>query len=176
LASGFISGAFLGYLNLSEQIFAKHYNLGELFPRYFALLAIGLGLASFLNGRMVMKLGMTFLAKWSVAALFIWSAAFTAYDYFTPEGPSLELFLVFLLVALFFIGILFGNMKSLSMEPLGHIAGVGAAVVSAMSTLAAVPYSILIGQYYNDSVFPLMVGFTVCSLVAGLIMVWTRTK
>jgi DHA1 family bicyclomycin/chloramphenicol resistance-like MFS transporter len=80
------------------------------------------------------------------------------------------------LVALFFIGILFGNMKSLSMEPLGHIAGVGAAVVSAMSTLAAVPYSILIGQYYNDSVFPLMVGFTVCSLVAGLIMVWTRTK
>ena len=61
VSAGLISGAFLGYLNSSQQIFQEQYALGELFPLVFAIIAGSIGLASLLNARLVMRFGMRFL-------------------------------------------------------------------------------------------------------------------
>ena len=58
LVTGFVSGAFFGYLNICQQIFQVQYGLGAKFPLYFALLAFAVGLASLLNSGMVMRFGM----------------------------------------------------------------------------------------------------------------------
>ena len=42
----------------------------------------------------------------------------------------------------FAIGLLFGNLRSLAMQPLGHIAGVGSAINGFISTAFAVPIPI----------------------------------
>jgi DHA1 family bicyclomycin/chloramphenicol resistance-like MFS transporter len=69
-------------------------------------------------------------------------------------------------------------MNALAMEPLGHIAGVGAAVVGSLSTLVATPLGAGIGQAYNGTVTPLVLSFAVFGLGALALMRWaegTRT-
>ena len=88
--------------------------------------------------------------------------------------PPLWLFMAVFLVMFFFIGLLFGNLNALSMEPLGHIAGVGAAVVGFIATLISVPIGAAIGQAYEGSVTPLAVGFLMFATTALMVMRWAQ--
>ena len=78
----------------------------------------------------------------------------------------------YLLLTFFCVGILFGNMNAMAMEPLGHIAGLGAAIVGSLSTLLATPLGMTIGQAYNGTVTPLVAGFAVLGLGALALMFW----
>jgi DHA1 family bicyclomycin/chloramphenicol resistance-like MFS transporter len=171
VTAGLISGAFIGYLNSAQQIFQEQYALGELFPLIFAVIAFSLGLASFLNSRLVMRFGMRFLVR--TALLVIVSAAVVALALVQLSGvqPSLPLFMAYLMLSFFCVGILFGNLNALAMEPLGHIAGIGAAVVGSLSTFLSAFLGALIGQNYNGTVLPLMLGL---GILAGLSLVVVR--
>ena len=82
----------------------------------------------------------------------------------------------YLMVAFFCFGILFGNLNAIAMEPLGHMAGVGSAVVGSLSTLLSVPIGILIGQCYNETVLPLIGGFAVFSTASLITIHWTENR
>jgi DHA1 family bicyclomycin/chloramphenicol resistance-like MFS transporter len=176
LGAGLITGAFMGYLNSAQQIFQVQYGLGTKFPLYFAVIALALGGASFTNGRLVMRLGMRTLSSWSVLALVALSIAFSLFAFIVDGQPSLALFMVYLMASFFCVGILFGNLNALAMEPLGHIAGVGAAVVGSLSTFIAVPIGTVIGQGYNGTVLPLVGGFAILSVLSMLVMRWAERK
>ncbi len=159
LAAGFISSAFVGFLNSSQQIFQIQFNLAERFPLYFAMVAASVGLASFVNGRLVLRLGMQTMVKWASFCIVTISIVFYLLIQFILPEPSLFVFMIYLLSTVFFVGILFGNLNSLAMEPLGHIAGLGAAVVGSMSTFISVPFGTFIGMQYDETVGPLVLGF-----------------
>ena len=176
LAAGLVTGAFMGYLNSAQQIFQEQYGLGTRFPLYFAVIALALGGASFTNGRLVKQYGMRFLSSWSVRGLVVLSLTFTLIAFIMGGQPPLLALMVYLMIGFFCVGILFGNLNSLAMEPLGHIAGVGAAVVGSLSTFIAVPLGTIIGQAYNETVLPLVGGFAILSLLSMLIMGWAEGK
>ena len=46
IATGFVFGAFISYLGMSQQIFQDQYDAGKLFAVYFGMLAAGIGCAS----------------------------------------------------------------------------------------------------------------------------------
>jgi DHA1 family bicyclomycin/chloramphenicol resistance-like MFS transporter len=176
LGAGLITGAFMGYLNSAQQIFQEQYGLGTKFPLYFAVIALALGGASFTNGRLVMQYGMRTLSSWSVLALVALSVVFSLLAFAVGGQPSLLSLMVYLMASFFCVGILFGNMNALAMQPLGHIAGVGAAVVGSLSTFIAVPLGTVIGQGYNGTVLPLIGGFAILSLSSLLVMRWAERK
>jgi DHA1 family bicyclomycin/chloramphenicol resistance-like MFS transporter len=176
IAAGLIFGAFLGYLNSAQQIFQRLYGLGRLFPLYFAVLALSIGCASFLNARLVMRYGMRRLATWSSSTIGTLSLIFFAIVYVLAGHPPLWALMAFFLIVFFGVGILFGNLNALAMEPLGHIAGVGAAVVGALTTTISLPLGILIGQSYNSTVLPLVGGFAILSLASVAAMRWAENK
>lgn len=62
------------------------------------------------------------------------------------------------------------------MEPVGHIAGIAAAITGFISTIMAVPISTFIGRYLDDTALPVFVGFSLCSLVALLILFYLKRK
>ncbi len=172
IAAGLISGGFLGYLNSAQQVFQIQYGLGPRFPLYFAGLALALGTASYMNGRLVMRYGMRLLStvsSWTLGGL---SVLFLAFAWLQAGHPPLWIFTIYMLVSFFCVGILFGNLNALAMEPLGHIAGVGAAVVGALSLLIATLLGMFIGQSYNGTVLPLVTGFAVLALLAVAVMRW----
>jgi DHA1 family bicyclomycin/chloramphenicol resistance-like MFS transporter len=164
--TGCISGAFIGYLNLCQQIFQVQYELGMQFPLYFALLALSVGLASLLNSAMVMRFGMHALADWSLRAMLALSLLFLVLVWFTAGHPPLGLFVANFLALFFCVGVLFGNLNSIAMEPLGKMAGTGAAVIGSVSTLLAVVLSYIIGHAYDGTLFSLAWGFASLTAVS----------
>ncbi len=174
ITAGLISGGFLGYLSSAQQIFQIQYGLGARFPLIFATLAIALGGASFLNGRLVMRYGMRALSHWASRLLALLSILFFGLAWTAAGQPPLWALMGYLMVAFLCVGILFGNLNALAMEPLGHIAGVGAAVVGSLSLLIAVGLSSIIGQSYNGTVLPLVGGFAILGSLAVLLMAWAQ--
>lgn len=172
VTSGLVSGAFIGYLNSAQQIFQEQYALGELFPLIFAVVASAVGLASFLNARLVMRYGMRLLVNVSLLAIVILAGLALALAFLQDGWLPLPLFLAYLMLSFFCIGILFGNMNALAMEPLGHIAGIGAAVVGALSTLLSAVLGTFIGQSYNGTVLPLVLGLGVLAALSLVVVRW----
>lgn len=176
LSAGLISGAFLGYLNSAQQIFQEHYALGERFPLFFAMIAFSIGVASFLNARLVLRFGMRFLVWWSLIAIVGLAALTLGIAILTSGQLPLWLLMTYLISTFFCVGILFGNQNSLAMEPLGHLAGIGAAIVGSFSTLISIPLGTLIGQSYNGTVVPLIIGVAVLSGLSLGVVRWTEKK
>ncbi|MCO5197007.1 MAG: multidrug effflux MFS transporter [Anaerolineae bacterium] len=176
VTGGLITGAFIGYLNSSQQIFQEQYDLGAQFPIYFSILAAAVGLASFLNARLVMQFGMRLLVRRSLVVIFTLSLVFLVLMLVTTTMQPLWLLMVYLLVIFFFIGIQFGNINSLAMEPLGRVAGTGSAVVGALSTLISVLLGTLIGQSYNGTVTPLVIGLIILSGLSMAVVHWADGK
>ncbi len=172
--AGLVSGAFVGYLNSAQQLFQVQYSLGRRFPLYFAVLALAFGGATLVNGWLVMRLGMRRLTRTALATLGGLSLLFCALALWWAGQPPLWILMLYLLMAFFCVGILFGNMNALAMQPLGHIAGVGAAVVGSLSTFVALLLGTLIGQAYNGTILPLVAGFALLSIAAMGVMKWVE--
>lgn len=163
---GILSSAFLGYLSLVQPIFQKQYELGDLFPAFFAFLALSMGASYFLNGKLVMRFGMKFLSKIAFLTMGVVSSLFIFVSIYTNGHPPLLLMTIYLIIVLFCTGIIWGNLNALAMEPLGHIAGIGAAFVGSIPTLISIPFGILIGRMYDNSVLPLVIGFALTGLIS----------
>lgn len=175
ITAGLISGVFLGYLNSTQQIFQDHYALGQLFPLYFGAISLSLGLASLTNARIVIRLGMRFLVKWSLIFVFVLSLFGLGIALLTGGSPSLWVLVVYLMMTFFCIGILFGNLNSLAMEPLGHLAGIGAAVVGSISTLISMVLGTVIGRSYNETIFPLVSSIVIFTGLSIFIVRWAES-
>ena len=174
LAAGMIFGAFLGYITSSAQIFLDQYDVGGLFPLYFGGLAVGIGAATYANARLVMRYGMRRLSSLAVASLGGLSAIFLAVAWAFGGDPPLWLLMPYLAVAFFCFGLVFGNFNALAMEPLGHIAGVGSAVVGTITSIMSLALGTLIGQSYDGTVLPLVAGFAVLGLGSLATMRWAE--
>jgi DHA1 family bicyclomycin/chloramphenicol resistance-like MFS transporter len=166
LAAGCVYGAFLGYLTSAQQILQQQYALGTRFPVYFAVLAIAIGGASFVNARLVVRHGMRKMSAWSLRLICTVSIVFTAIAAAASGHPPLLALMLYLMVSFFGIGLLFGNLNSLAMQPLGHIAGTGSAVVGGGAMLISLVVGTAIGQSYNGTVLPLVGGFALASALA----------
>lgn len=174
IASGIIFGAFLGYLNSAQQIFQTTYQTGDLFAVYFGAAALAIGAASIFNSKVVMKFGMRYMTWRALIYMTIISFIFLLIVIATDGVPNLWLFMTWLLLAFFCCGILFGNFNALAMEPIGHMAGLGAAVVGSLSTFISIPMGWAVGAQFTGTVTPLVLGFTVFGCLSVIVIWWTE--
>lgn len=170
LAAGILSGAFISYLASAQQVFGVTYELGEYFALYFSGLALIYGLASFFNGKLVVRKGMQFMVFRAFSVLVASSVIFMATVIWQDYAPPLSWVTFYFVVSFASVGVLFGNLNSLAMEPLGHLAGFGAAVVGAVSTLTAVSIALFIGSLFDGSIWPLTLGFCGCSIASAVVV------
>ena len=175
LISGFITGSFMVYLSTSQQIFQEQYNLAEMFPYIFASLAISIGLATFINSRLVVKFGMMRIAFTACIAYALISVFYVVL-FWSGNNPSIYILLGFFALQFFAVGFLFGNLRALAMQPLGHIAGIGAAINGFLSTVLAVPIANYIGSFIKTSVLPLFVGFSVFGILSLLVFIFLKRQ
>jgi DHA1 family bicyclomycin/chloramphenicol resistance-like MFS transporter len=138
---------------LVQPIFDQFFARADSFPLWFALIAILSASASFLNAMLVMQMGMRRLISTALRVQIIWSFLMLL---LFQGGMILEAWgfaiFVFWIFGLFFqTGMTLGNLTALAMEPLGHIAGTGASVISAVSTLGSVAIATIIGQFFDGT-------------------------
>lgn len=174
IAAGAIGGAHMGYLNLAQQVLQEQYEMGALFPLVFAGLALAIGLASFTNARLVLRFGMRRLVRWALRTIAVASLVFAGFWLLGAGEPPLGLLLAYLALVFFWVGVLFGNLNAAAMEPLGHVAGFGAAFVGALSTLIAFGVGATIGRSYAGSVLPLVFGLGLTALASMVAIRWAH--
>ena len=173
--SGLVTGAFLVYLSTAQHIFEDQYGMREAFPYLFAALAISIGTSTFTNGTMVLRFGMRNL---SLAATIAFSCIAFAYVvlFWEEPNPNVSVLVGFLFFQFFCLGFMWGNFRSIAMEPIGHIAGIGAAINGFVSTMISVPIASWIGSFLDDRAFPLFVGLSICGFLSVLLILYTRKK
>ena len=177
IAGGLIFGLFLGYLSTAQQIFQTSFNKGDWFAVYFGMAALSIGSASYLNSHMVMMMGMRRLNHVAVTLFTLTSYGLLALMVMGLGGvPPFWVFMIWLLVSFFFIGIMFGNVMALAMEPLGEFAGLGSAFIGAVSTAISLPLGWVISDRYDGTVYPLVMGFAFLGTAALVVMFWTDRK
>ena len=173
LISGLVTGAFLVYLSSAQHIFEDQYALKEVFPYIFAGLAVSIGLSTFMNGTLVMRFGMRRLSLMATI-VFCMVALTYSFLFLNSPNPSIYVLVGFLSVQFFCLGFMWGNFRSIAMEPIGHIAGIGAAINGFVSTVLSIPIATFIGDFVKDSVWPLFAGLAICGMVALALFLLTH--
>ena len=174
ISAGLIFGAFLAYLNSSQQIFADQFDAVDMFPIYFGLLSLPMGAASILNSRHVMRLGMRHISWRALVVVSSLSGIFFVVVWLKGGDIPLWGFMVWGLITFFFLGLLFANINALAMEPMGHIAGIASATVTSGATMLALILGAIIGRMYDGTVLPLLGGFTVLYIASLGVMALTE--
>jgi DHA1 family bicyclomycin/chloramphenicol resistance-like MFS transporter len=169
LAMGFIVGPFIGYLGSARQIFQDIFGVGDMFVIYFAAGSVSAGVASLVNARLVMRHGMRRLTGIAITMLTGLSAGLWGWAALGGD-VGFGMFMGWQIATIFCIGMIFGNVQALAMEPLGHIAGLGAAIFGAVSTFVALPLSWMVSGYFDGTIIPLVRGFAVMGGITLVMM------
>ena len=172
LSAACVFAPFVVYLATAQQVLEDLYGLGPRFPLAFGALAGAFALSSFMNSRLVMRLGMRQLAQTGLAVLTGTAFIAVVLTRATPMGgvPPLWLFMALMAVIFFCVGILFANFNALALQPLGHVAGTASAVVMSLATLTTAPTAWAIARGFDGSLAPMFTGFLLLGLLGSAAM------
>jgi drug resistance transporter, Bcr/CflA subfamily len=171
LAGMFLFAALFGFISTSQQIYVDIYGLGVYFPVAFAAVAVLMAISSFLNSRIVARFGMRRLSHFAVL---VYTGVSVVWLVLALAGfMPLWLFLILLATAMFMFGWAASNMNSLSMEPLGAVAGTASSVFGFVQTVGGALIGSYIGQHFDGTVVPTAMGYAsmgtlaiICILIA----------
>jgi len=160
-------------LSSTQQIYSEVFGRADSFPKWFAATALIAALGTLLNAFLVLRFGMRNLvmAAFGVQAavsLLVGGLLFGAG--FAPQ-VNFALWFFWSTTILFCVGLTLGNLSALALQPLGHIAGLAASVISAISTIVAVLIGAPVGLAFNGTPLPLLGSVAV---IAGL--AWWITR
>ena len=161
---GFLFGVLMSYVGSAEQIFVDVYGLGQNFPMVFGAVSSAMILASFINSRLVVRVGMRRVSHFALLAFLAVCGVMALFGY--PEKPPLVAFCLFMAAAFFCFGLIGPNFNAMAMEPVGHIAGTASSFIGFYTTAAGAAFGWLIGQSFDGTVRPLTIGFTLLALAA----------
>lgn len=165
--------ALFASLSSTQQIFDVTYGQGEVFHLWFAIIAVISASASLLNARLVGRLGMRAIIRATFMAQIVLSSALVIVS--LTGGPywlTFGMFIIWTIGVFMQAGLTIGNLNALAMEPVGHIAGLAASIISALSTVGAVLLAAPIGLAFDGTPLPMAAGTLVCVTVA----LWLTTK
>ncbi len=172
LASTALMGALYGYLNSIQQIMADVFAKPALLPAIFAASAVTMAAANLLNSRIVMRLGTRLISHGSLAGLILVSLVHVVA--IRAGWESLVSFTAFQALTLGCFGLATSNFSAMAMENMGRIAGTASSVQGFVSVTGGAVVGALIGQAFDGTTIPLVLGFLLAGLVALAIVAVTE--
>jgi DHA1 family bicyclomycin/chloramphenicol resistance-like MFS transporter len=136
------------------------------------LLAIVFGAASLVNSRLVQKWGMQHLSNRAVWGIIISSALFLVVH--LSVEVQLWMFVLYASLLFFCFGLVFGNINAMAMEPMGHVAGIAAAIIGSVSSIMSMTIGTVIGQMYNGTLIPVTAGFLIFGSISMAILTFAQ--
>jgi len=166
----FSYGTLFTCILLVQQVFDQFFGLAGSFPGWFAVIAALSASASFLNSMLVMKLGMRRLVSAALSVQVVLSVLMLLMFYGGIISGGLGFgFFAFWVFSLFFqAGLTLGNLTALAMEPLGHIAGTAASVISAIGTLGAAVLATVAGHFFTGTPLAMIVSILLFAFLGAL--------
>jgi DHA1 family bicyclomycin/chloramphenicol resistance-like MFS transporter len=172
LAMTLMLGSLFGFINSAQQVFADTFRAPELFTTIFAAVAIAMALASMLNAKMVGRFGTRRISHTALLGYIAFAVVHAAVALSGHE--NLWSFALLQAGMMFCFGLTGPNFGSMAMEPLGHIAGTASAVQGFVTTVGGALIGFFIGQQFNGTTGPLMLGFAACGLLALVVVLFAE--
>ena len=155
---------------LIQPVFEQVFNRAATFPYWFATIALLAASSSYVNARLVRKLGMRMLTSIAFRAQVCFSAlVFLVYWLGYFQGQFGFFCFLFWMFSIFFqAGLTMGNLTALAMEPVGHIAGTAASLVSAIATIGSVLLAAIVGQFFDGTPAAMIAGVALFATLGAI--------
>lgn len=170
LAQAVLFGGFSSYLATSEIVYAEVFGRADVFPLLFGGMALAMGLASVVNGRIVERYGLEAMLRASVGIYSASSVVLLGVVWASAGRPPLWLYLVVLAAVLCSHAMTIPNMTSSAMEPMGDIAGIASAITGAVLIGGGALLGSLIDRRYDGTVLPLSLAFVASALLVAMLV------
>jgi DHA1 family bicyclomycin/chloramphenicol resistance-like MFS transporter len=166
--------ALVAYISSIQQIIFDVFDEGPLIGLVFAAIAAPMALASWLNSRVVGRFGLrrvghTGAAAFVVVTLLHLGIALTGHE-------TLAVFVVLQGLTMASFAFTSSNLGTLAMEHMAHIAGTASSVQGVIGTLGAAIIGFAIGQAFDGTALPFLLGTAGCAVGGFLLIVLTEPK
>ncbi|MCP3991487.1 MAG: multidrug effflux MFS transporter [Actinomycetia bacterium] len=165
-----LMGVMSSYLASSQLLVGELFDRGDQFPVVFGAVAVVLGAAAFLNGRLVGRVGIRSILGPSAITYLVAGLATVAISVSADGSPQFWVFMPALTVAMAMQMLLVPNLNTLAMEPVGDIAGIAAAILGSMSTAGGAFMGAIVDQQMGPSVTPLAIAVAGAGVVVTILV------
>jgi DHA1 family bicyclomycin/chloramphenicol resistance-like MFS transporter len=174
LALTAIFGALIAYISSIQQIVFDAFGDGRYIGLVFAAVAAPMALASYTNSRVVGRFGLRRVGH-SAAAVF---AAITAlHATLAIAGQEVMwLFIVLQSLAMCSFAFASSNLSTLAMEHMAPIAGTASSVQGVVGTTGGALLGFAIGQSFDGTATPFLIGSALCGMLAFVIVLATEPR
>jgi len=166
--------ALVAYISSIQQIIFDAFHEGRFIGLVFASIAAPMALASYLNSRVVGRFGLrrvghtaalAFMLVTAVHAVITLAGFETLWTFILLQGLTMGCF-----------AFTSSNLGTLAMEHMAEIAGTASSVQGVVGTIGAAAIGFLIGQRFDGTPVPFVVGTAACAAGGFLIIVLTEPK
>lgn len=168
-ASALTFGGIIAFVSSAQQVFVDIFHAGDRFAILFAVCAFFMGTASFMNSRLVMRVGTRVLSQTGICVLILLSLLHILTISLGVE--TMWSYIAFQALSMTCIGLCGSNFSAMAMDPVGHIAGTASSIQGFITSVGAVVVGSLIGQSFNGTTYPLAIGY-LCIGLAVLAIVY----
>jgi DHA1 family bicyclomycin/chloramphenicol resistance-like MFS transporter len=156
-------GALMGYINSIQQIVFDVFGRPDLIAIAFAAIAAPMALTSYLNSRLVGRVGIRRLAHIGLLGF----TGFAAVHLLAAGiGENIWFFIILQGLTMASFGLASANLGSLAMQPLGHVAGTASSVQGTIGTIIGALLGIAVGQSFDGTTIPLVASFAIFGVAA----------
>jgi len=164
----------IAYISSIQQIVFDVFHEGRLIGLVFACVAAPMAVASYLNARFVGRFG---LRRVGHSAALTFAAITAAHAAVALSGhETLPLFILFQGLTMASFSFTSSNLGTLAMEHMAPIAGTASSVQGMVGTIGAAAIGFVIGQQFDGTAIPFVVGTAACAAGGFLTIVLTEPK
>ncbi|MEO1778783.1 MAG: multidrug effflux MFS transporter [Pseudomonadota bacterium] len=160
-------------LTMVQPIFDIAFGRADSFPIWFGAIAVASGISSLLNAAIVGRFGMRRLVTWALAVQVVLSSLFVLYLMADLPGVFV-VYLVWQWGVMFQAGLTVANLNAMAMEPMGHVAGMAASVIGAVSTVFGAVIASPVGLLFDGTPLPLAVLILLFCVIGSILMQMMR--
>jgi len=178
LCQSLTTASLVATLSSQQGIFAQRFNSVDTFPMWFGVIALCSISGSFINTRIVRRLGMqrvvraTYVAQLGMTLVVLGLVTLVP----LPLPVEFALHILWSIGIFAMMGLTMGNLNAMAMEKLGHIAGFAASVITAASTVLSVVLAVPVGLAFDGTQIPLLIGASVFSALALTLVLTVRPQ
>jgi len=174
IAVTIIFSALVAYISSIQQIVFDAFHEGRFIGLVFAAIAAPMALASWTNSRIVGRFGLRRVGHSAAAALVVISAIHAALA--LAGGETLVSFVALQGLTMGCFALASSNLSTLAMEHMASIAGTASSVLGVISTLGAAAIGFFIGQRFDGTATPFVVGTAICTAFGFVAIVLTEPR
>ena len=164
----------VAYIASIQQIVFDAFGEPQLIGLVFASIAAPMALASWTNSRVVGRFGLRRVGHSAAVAFVLVTCAHAGVA--LAGGETLIVFMILQALAMCCFAFTSANLSTLAMEHMASIAGTASSVQGTTGTIGAALIGFAIGQAFDGTATPFLVGVALCATSALVIVVLTEPK